>query len=418
MALDGVPTAQGCRFIGHSTGQVRPKRDRSGQGMRSFSSIPHALLFGIGYSLRMHLRIGSRGSRLALWQSSHIAAHLRALGHTVEVRIIRTTGDRMQDPVFAATITDADGRIPAVLDGKGIFIKEIEEALEDNEIDLAVHSLKDLPTQLDPRFTLAAIPERADPRDALLCPEWLQMHTLPSGARIGTTSPRRIAQLRAHNPEFQFVAIRGNIDTRIRKLARGDCDALVLACAGLDRLGTRILKAVELHPDHPEQGRPPHIECVTHPEHDHLEDHAEVHDEVPGQADWIRQRFDPETLCPAPGQGALAIETRSDDAGVIAAIQPLDNPRARYAVEAERWLLHALGGGCSLPVGALCTHEAQGARLQSVVTSPDGDAMATVALFARPGETAEAFGARAAADLVAQGARELLAGDFAVAAAE
>ena len=276
-----------------------------------------------GYALGMHLRIGSRGSRLALWQSNHIAAHLRTLGHTVDVRIIRTTGDRMQDPAFAATITGPDGRIPATLDGKGIFIKEIEEALAAGDIDLAVHSLKDLPTQLDERFTLAAIPERADPRDALLCPEWLQMHTLPSGARIGTTSPRRIAQLRAHNPEFQFVAIRGNIDTRIRKLARGDCDALVLACAGLDRLGARLLKPVELHPEHPEHGRPPHIECVTHPEHDHLEDHAEAHDEVPGQSDWIRQRFDPDTLCPAPGQGALAIETRSDATDVIAAMAPL-----------------------------------------------------------------------------------------------
>lgn len=366
----------------------------------------------------MHLRIGSRGSRLALWQSNHVAAHLRALGHTVDVRIIRTTGDRMQDPAFAATITGPDGKIPATLDGKGIFIKEIEEALEANEIDLAVHSLKDLPTQLDERFTLAAIPERADPRDALLCPEWLQLHTLPVDARIGTTSPRRIAQLRAHNPEFQFVAIRGNIDTRIRKLARGDCDALVLACAGIDRLGPRLLRPVELPPDHPEHARPPHIECVTHPEHDHLEDHAEAHEEVPGQSDWIRQRFDPETLCPAPGQGALAIETRSDDVDVIAAIRPLDNAMARYAVEAERALLHALGGGCSLPVGALCTHEARGAKLQSVVTSPDGEAMATVTLFARHGETAEQLGTRAAYELIAQGARELLAGDFAMAAAE
>ncbi len=365
----------------------------------------------------MHLRIGSRGSRLALWQSNHIAAHLRALGHTVDIRIIRTTGDRMQDPAFAATITGPDGRIPASLDGKGIFIKEIEEALEAGEIDLAVHSLKDLPTQLDDRFTLAAIPERADPRDALLCPEWLQMHTLPVDARIGTTSPRRIAQLRAHNPEFQFVAIRGNIDTRIRKLARGDCDALVLACAGVDRLGARLLKPVDLDPAHPEYGRTPHIECVTHPEHDHLEDHA-AHDEVPGQSDWIRQRFDPETLCPAPGQGALAVETRSEDTEVIAAIQPLDNAQARYAVEAERALLHELGGGCSLPVGALCTHEAAGAKLHSVVTSPDGEAMATVTLFALQGETAAQLGARAASDLIAQGARELLAGDFAMAVSE
>ena len=364
----------------------------------------------------MHLRIGSRGSRLALWQANHIAAHLRALGHSTEIVIIRTTGDRMQDPVFAETITGPDGKIPASLDGKGIFIKEIEEALAARTIDLAVHSLKDLPTELEARFTLAAIPERADPRDALLCPEWLQIHTLPLGARIGTTSPRRIAQLRAHNPMFQFVAIRGNIDTRIRKLARGDCDALVLACAGLDRLGARLLRPVDLHPEHPEHGRSPHIECITHPDHDHLADHEDGHEELPGQTDWIRERFDPETLCPAPGQGALGVETRADDLAVIEALQPLDSPAARYTVEAERWLLHALGGGCSLPVGALCTQTPRGWQLLANVTAPDGDAMAVVTLFATPGETAESLGSRAAAELVAKGARDLLAGDFAMAA--
>ncbi|SEB42645.1 hydroxymethylbilane synthase [Terriglobus roseus] len=371
----------------------------------------------------MHLRIGSRGSRLALWQSNHIAAHLRALGHTAEIIIIRTTGDRLQDPAFAASVLGPDGKIPANIDGKGIFIKEIEEALEGGSIDLAVHSLKDLPTQLDARFTLAAIPERADPRDVLLVPEWLQIHTLPSNARIGTTSPRRIAQLRSHNPEFQFVAIRGNIDTRIRKLGRGDCDALVLAAAGLDRLGSRLLKPVDLDPLHPEFGRKPHIECITHPDHDHLADHfdGDSHrhgEDLPGQADWIRQRFDPEMMCPAPGQGALAIETRANDAATIAAIKPLDNAHTRYAVEAERWLLHALGGGCSLPVGALCTEVDGVAKLQSTVVSPDGEAMATVTLFATAGESAESLGTRAANDLIAQGARELLAGDFAMADAE
>ncbi len=362
----------------------------------------------------MNLRIGSRGSRLALWQANHIAAHLRALGHTVEVRIIRTTGDRMQDPAFAAALTGAAGKVPPSLDGKGIFIKEIEEALEAGEIDLAVHSLKDLPTQLDPRFTLSAIPERADPRDALLCPEWLQLHTLPSNARIGTTSPRRIAQLRAHNPEFQFIAIRGNIDTRIRKLAHGECDALVLACAGLDRLGGGILRPVELPPGHPEHGRHAHIECITHPEHDHMEGDGPT-PELHGQSDWIRQRFEPETLCPAPGQGALAIEARAGDVNVIAATEALDNLAARYAVEAERSLLHALGGGCALPVGALCTQETDGIRLHAVATSPDGDTMASTTVYARHGETAEQLGARAAGNLVSQGARDLLAQDFAMA---
>ncbi|MGI4758886.1 MAG: hydroxymethylbilane synthase [Janthinobacterium lividum] len=373
---------------------------------------------GFGYALRMHLRIGSRGSKLALWQSNYIASRLRSLGHMVEVRIIRTIGDRMQDPAFARSITGPEGRIPPALDGKGIFIKEIEEALAAGEIDLAVHSLKDLPTQIDDRFTLAAIPPRADPRDALLCTEWLQMHTLPLNARIGTTSPRRIAQLRAHNPGFQFVAIRGNIDTRIRKLARGDCDALVLACAGIDRLGPQILRPVELHADHPEFGRAPHIECITHPDDDTTEREQASPQDMPGQVDWLRERFNPEMLCPAPGQGALAIETRSDAVDVIRAVKPLDDGPSRFAVEAERALLHALGGGCSLPVGALCTHEADGTKLHSVVTSPDGESMATVTLFAQEGETAEHLGARGAADLIRQGARELLAGDYATAEAE
>ena len=367
------------------------------------------------YDGGMHLRIGSRGSRLALWQSNHIAAHLRALGHTADIVVIRTTGDRMQDPAFAATV-DASG---GTLDGKGIFIKEIEEALANNSIDLAVHSLKDLPTQLDSRFTLAAIPERADPRDVLLVPDWLQIHTLPATARIGTTSPRRIAQLRAHNPEFRFVAIRGNIDTRIRKLGRGECDALVLAAAGVDRLGPRLLKPVDLDPLHPEFGRAPHIECVTHPEHDHLAGHThDAGEELPGQSDWIRQRFDPEMLCPAPGQGALAIETRSDDGETIAAIKALDNPATRFAVESERWLLHALGGGCALPVGALCTLDGATATLLSVVVSPDGEGMTTVTLTADAGESAESFGTRAAQRLIEQGALDLLSGEFATAEAE
>ena len=365
----------------------------------------------------MHLRIGSRGSRLALWQSNYIASRLRALGHTVEIRIIRTTGDRMQDPAFAREIAGPDGRLPASLDSKGIFIKEIEEALAMGEIDLAIHSLKDLPTQLEDRFTLPAIPIRADPRDALLCPEWLQLHTLPVNARIGTTSPRRIAQLRAHNPGFRFVAIRGNIDTRIRKLARGECDALVLACAGLDRLGSNLLRPVDLHPDHPEFGAAAHFECITHPDPAGTPQ-APHADDLPGESDWIRERFHPETLCPAPGQGALAVETRADDAAVIAAAAELDDPAARYAVEAERALLHALGGGCSLPVGALCSYEGGTVKLHSSVVSPDGDAMATVTLLGLAGESARQLGARAAAALLQQGARELLDADYAVAEAE
>ncbi|GAA3768622.1 hydroxymethylbilane synthase [Terriglobus aquaticus] len=353
----------------------------------------------------MHLRLGSRGSKLALWQSHHVAALLEAHGHSTEILLIRTTGDRMQDPAYAAAHP-----VTPELDGKGIFIKEIEEALLAGTIDLAVHSLKDLPTQLDERFTLAAIPERADPRDALLCPEWLQLHTLPQGARVGTTSPRRVAQLLAHRPDLEFIGIRGNIDTRIRKLAAGECDALVLACAGIDRLGGGLLRPVELDPQHPEFGRAPHIECITHPDSNHLA-HAEHGDDWPGQADWIRERFDPAVLCPAPGQGALAIETLAREAEVIAATAVLDDASTRFAVEAERWLLHGLGGGCSLPVGALCTLRGGAATLQANVTAPDGERMITLTEQAASEESAEVFGTRIAAHLVTLGANALLNGE-------
>ncbi len=351
----------------------------------------------------MHLRIGSRGSRLALWQSNLIAARLRALGHTTAIRLIKTTGDRMQDAAFAAA-----NPITPELDNKGIFIKEIEEALLAASIDLAVHSLKDLPTVLEARFTIAAVPERADPRDALLCPDWLQLHTLPQGARVGTTSPRRIAQLLAHRPDLQFVPIRGNIDTRLRKLGRGECDALVLACAGLDRLGPSLLRPVELDPAHPEFGRAPHFECVTHPDDEHT---VEEHDsDFPGQVDWMRERFSPDVLCPAPGQGALGVEALTDAQAVLDAVAPLNDAEASFATEAERWTLHALGGGCSLPVGALCTvgGESAEATLLANVTAADGEEMIVVSLESERGESAKSLGTRMAQALASRGARELL----------
>src|ERR1700748_390429 len=235
------------------------------------------------------IRIASRGSQLALWQANHILYALRDAGYHVELEIIRTTGDRMQQPGFVP---------PQNLDGKGIFIKEIEEALEEGRIDLAVHSLKDLPTKLAPQFTLAAIPKRADARDVWVCESYWALHTLPTGGRIGTTSPRRRAQILALRPDVAFVEIRGNIDTRLRKLEQGQCDALVLAAAGLDRLG---------------------------------------------RIESVHQRFSPEEICPAPGQGALALETRSDnnpanlypdearDKAIRCAVAFLDHPHTRFA---------------------------------------------------------------------------------------
>jgi hydroxymethylbilane synthase len=318
----------------------------------------------------MLIRIGSRGSQLALWQANHIADKLRANGHTVEIQVIRTTGDRMQQPGFVPP-SDFDG-IP--LDGKGIFIKEIEDALAVGQIDVAVHSLKDLPTTIDPRFILGAIPERADPRDAFVCEPYWALHTLPMNARVGTTSPRRQAQLLALRPDLEFVEIRGNIDTRLRKLEDGQCDALVLASAGLDRLD---------------------------------------------RTEHVHQRFAPEELCPAPGQGALALETRSPehpldtedparDPAILAAIAALDHPQTRYAVTAERTALDALGGGCMLPIGVLCTVEAGHARMHAQVIAPDGERMVTADVDAPVSFDPVRLGERIATELIKSGALELL----------
>jgi len=309
------------------------------------------------------IRIGSRGSQLALWQANHVLEALRAGGHTAEIEVIRTTGDRMQQPGFVA---------PPDVDGKGIFIKEIEEALAEGRIDLAVHSLKDLPTQLSPRFTLGAIPRRADARDVWVCEPYWALHTLPLGGRIGTTSPRRRAQLLALRPDVEFVEVRGNIDTRLKKLAAGECDALVLAAAGLDRLG---------------------------------------------RTEWVHQRFSPDELCPAPGQGALAIETRScshpideaRDRSIQQAVVALDHPETRFCVEVERIALDALGGGCSLPIGVHCLPEFERWRVFAQVIAPDGESMAQVDLEADLSVDAETLGQRVADDLKSHGALELLA---------
>jgi len=311
------------------------------------------------------IRIGSRGSQLALWQANHIAAQLRANGHTVEIEIIRTTGDRMQQPGFV---------MPAGLDGKGIFIKEIEEALAAGRIDLAVHSLKDLPTEIDARFTLAAIPPRADARDAFVCEPYWALHTLPEGARIGTTSPRRRAQLLALRPDIQFVELRGNVDTRLRKLEEGACDALVLACAGLDRLD---------------------------------------------RTESVHQRFDIDELTPAPGQGALALETRSPhhaldtddptrDAAIFAAISAFDDPATRFATAAERAFLGAMGGGCNLPLGAHCLTTGHGWSLHAQVVRPDGEQSVQLIVDSVPNESAQELGQRTAEGLIRLGALELL----------
>jgi hydroxymethylbilane synthase len=330
------------------------------------------------------IRIGSRGSQLALWQANHIAAQLRERGHAVEIEVIRTIGDRMQDPAFVAPSTFPDS---TPLDAKGIFIKEIEDALAAGRIDLAVHSLKDLPTELDPRFILAAIPPRADARDAFVCEDHWGLHMLPMGSRIGTTSPRRKAMLLALRPDLEFVDMRGNIDTRLRKWSEGQAEALVLAAAGLDRIG---------------------------------------------RTESVHQRFSVDEICPAPGQGALALETRAPnfpfvipegnlrfegtstherDAQIHTAIRALNCADTEFATQAERAVLAALGGGCQLPLGAYC-HASDGHwHLHTMVAAPDGEAIAHYIEQAPRGISAQELGHLAAQGLIARGARELLTGE-------
>jgi hydroxymethylbilane synthase len=266
------------------------------------------------------LRIGSRGSQLALWQADHISALLRARGHEVEIEIIHTTGDKITDVPLAQVGTK--GGL-----GKGIFTKEIEEALAAGRVDLAVHSLKDLPTELPPGFEIAAITERQDPRDAFCSRNYSKIEDLPQRARVGTSSLRRQAQLKAIRPDLDIHPLRGNVDTRLRKLEQGEYDAVILASAGLKRLGNTEL---------------------------------------------IRQIIPVEIICPAAGQGALGIEIREGDSATRQHLEFLNDPAARAATTCERALLNRLGGGCQVPIGAFA--EVRGAKLhlEAIVADPDG----------------------------------------------
>jgi hydroxymethylbilane synthase len=244
--------------------------------------------------------------------------------------------------------------------GKGAFLKEIEEALLASEVDLAVHSLKDVPTALPEGLGLCAFLERADPRDALLSASGRRLTELPAGSRLGTTSLRRQAQIRALRPDLVVEDLRGNVDTRIRRLREGRYDAILLAMAGLVRLG----RAAE----------------VTEP-------------------------LDPGTMLPAPGQGAIALECRTADRAVAGAVAHLHHPETARAVSAERAFLAALGGGCNVPLGAHATGDSEGLRLRAFVARADGSRM--VRAEAR-GADPDAVGRAAAENVLAQGARDLL----------
>ena len=300
----------------------------------------------------MQIRIGSRGSALALWQSEHVAAALREAGHEAAIEIIRTTGDRLQGLAFNKVAT------------KGMFTKEIEEALAEGRIDLAVHSLKDLPTELGAPFALAAIPRRADPRDAFVSERFPSFAALPSGARVGTSSVRRQSQLRAHRRDLEYIEFRGNVDTRLRKLAAGEAEACVLASAGLDRLQRTAA---------------------------------------------LRERLPVSVVCPAAGQGALAIEIRAGDAAMQGALHFLDDAPTRYAVTAERAALGALGGGCQVPIGIYCQRHAEHWLISGAVSLPEGGAAVRVALEQRTEEDPVELGLRIAEELLHQGAGALLA---------
>jgi hydroxymethylbilane synthase len=293
------------------------------------------------------LTIGSRGSQLALWQARWIQARLESMGEQCRLEIIRTTGDKITDVALSK------------VGAKGLFTKEIEEALLAGTIDLAVHSLKDMPTELPAGLTLAAIPEREDPRDALV---GHKLAELAAGARVGTSSLRRAAQLRALRPDLEIENIRGNLDTRLRKLDEGRYDAIVLASAGLRRLG------------------------------------------------WdnrIAELLDPQVMCPAVGQGALAVETRADNGPAFQISKRLEHAQTRVAVTAERAVLASLGGGCQVPIGAHATVEGGRLQLRAIVVSPDGSQVIRRQSSGRVAE-AETLGRSLGEELLAEGGRQIL----------
>ena len=304
------------------------------------------------------LRIGTRGSSLALWQANHIADSLAKL-HGVEPDLvrIRTSGDRLQ----SASVVQVNEAIGAE-GGKGIFIKEIEDALLSGAVDLAVHSMKDVPTETPAGLAFAAITRREDPRDCLISRERLTLERLPQGARVGTSSLRRQAQLRHHRSDLDVVDLRGNVDTRIRKLDSGEFDAIVLALAGVTRLGTR---------------------------------------------DKVAQIFDEDLMLPAVGQGALGIETRADDAQTSGFVAALDDHETRACIIAERALLRELQGGCQVPLGAWGRIRKGELHLEAAVFSAAGSESVRFDEAGSPAE-AEAIGIRLAQTLIEAGADKIL----------
>jgi len=294
------------------------------------------------------LRIGSRGSQLALWQANHISALLRQRDHEVELEIIKTTGDKIVDVALAKVGT------------KGMFTKEIEEALAEGRVDLAVHSLKDLPTELSSGFEIAAITTRENSQDVFCSVKYASIQDLPQRARVGTSSLRRQAQLMALRPDLDIHPLRGNVDTRLRKLEAGEYDAIILAAAGLNRLGKTAL---------------------------------------------IKQVIPAAIMCPAAGQGALGIEIRAGDSVTRQHLAFLDDASARATTTCERALLNKLGGGCQVPIGASAEMRGGRLHLDGLVAHPDGK---TVLRESRDGDDPVALGEAVGETLLKRGGDAIL----------
>src|SRR5215468_5043241 len=294
------------------------------------------------------LRIGSRGSQLALWQANHISALLRERGHRVEIEIIKTTGDKITDVALAKVGT------------KGMFTKEIEEALAEGRVDLAVHSLKDLPTELSPGFEIAAITKRENSQDVFCSVRYKTIEDLPQGARVGTSSLRRQAQLKALRPDLEIHPLRGNVDTRLRKLSEGEYEAIILAAAGLNRLG---------------------------------------------KTDLMQRLIPKEIMCPAAGQGALGVEIRAGDTVIHHHLSFLDDADARAATTCERALLNKLGGGCQVPIGAAAEVRNGLLHLDAIVANPDGT---KILRESRDGDHPEKLGGEVGETLLRRGGDAIL----------
>lgn len=305
----------------------------------------------------MSIRIGTRGSLLATTQAGAIKDALTARGHAAELVTISTEGDRSAEPI--ATI------------GVGVFTAALREAIDDGRVDIAVHSYKDLPTAPDPRFTIAAVPPREDPRDALVARDGMVLGELPAGSVIGTSSPRRAAQLRALGLGLEIRPLRGNLDTRLNRVVSGDLDGIVVARAGLARIG---------------------------------------------RLDDVTETLEPVQMLPAPAQGALAVECRSGDTKLAALLAELDHADTRAAVTAERALLAELEAGCSAPVGAIAEvvesidedgRVFEELSLRGCVATVDGSDVIRASGIGTPGQAAE-LGRSVAAELFDLGARELM----------